>query len=149
LQWGIFVLVADLILHTTAALYVNEWEGWSAVVPLVVFILITGLVVVGVSFGVLARWGLRPTPVGRNRAATAALIAGIASVISYAAIAIWAPMLIAPAALLLALAALRQPRDDGGRVRAMAGGALGALSLAAWVWFVGQVLITGEFPFSF
>ena len=113
-----------------------------------VFVLITGLVIVGLTFGLLVRWGLKPSPHGRNRAALAALAAGIASLAAYGIYPIWAPMLVAPAALVLARAGLRAAHQRGGRGFALAGGALAVVSLAFFLFLQVIAGVTGSYPFG-
>jgi hypothetical protein len=148
LRWATVVLAADLIIHNGAGMLVNDWQGWGVVAGTLVFVLITGLVIVGLTFGLLVRWGLKPSPDGRNRAALAALAAGIASLLAYGIYPFWAPMLVAPAALVLARAGLRAAHHQGGRGFAIAGAALGITSLALWTIVVIVVLVTGSFPFG-
>ncbi len=148
LRWGTGVLSADLIVHNTLATFVNDWEGWGVAAQVVIFVLVTGLVIVGLAFGLLVRWGLKPSPRGRNRAALASLGAGVASLASYAIFFTWAPVLIAPAALVLAREALRAEGGRGGRRHALTGAALGVSSLAVFVLLVVVLLVTGDYPFG-
>lgn len=148
LRWATGVLVADMILHNALGTLVNDWEGWSAAAQVFIFVLITGLLIVGLTFGLLVRWGLRPSPRDRNRAALAAFGAGIASLASYAIFFTWAPVLIAPAALVLAREALRAAGERGGRGYALTGAALGVSSLGVFALFVVVALVTGDYPFG-
>ncbi len=148
LRWGAAVLAADLIVHTTAAALVNDWEGWANGAQNFAFILVTGIVIVGLTYGLLVRWGLKPSPHGRNRAALAALCAGAATLASYAIVFTWAPVLIAPAALVLATDGLRSAHDRSGRGFAITGAALAVTSLIMAVYFALAVTITGNFPFG-
>lgn len=147
-QQALAVLAAYLIVHNGAATAVNHWEGWSAFAGNVVVVTIWGIVLVGLTFGLLVRWGLKASPTGRNRAAIASLGAGVASLLTYAIYFMWAPFVVAPAAIILARAGLRTARDGGGRGRgyALAGGLLGALSLAYWIFCIVFALVTGSFP---
>lgn len=142
------VLVAYLIVHNGAATAVNDWQGWSAFAGNVIGVTIWGIVLVGLTFGLLVRWGLKASPAGRNRAAIASLGAGVASLLTYAIYFMWTPFVVAPAAMILARAGLRTARDGGGRGRgyALAGGLMGALSLAYWIFCIVFVLVTGSFP---
>jgi hypothetical protein len=147
LRWGAVVLAADLVIHNGTGLLVNDWEGWSVAAGTFVFILVTGLVIVGLTFGLVVPWGLKPSPPGgRNRGALAALVTGIASLAAYAIFFTWAPVLIAPAALLLARNGLRTADNRAGRAIAMTGGALGLVSLAFCVVLLVVVVATGDYP---
>lgn len=148
LRWGTTVLAADLIVHTTAGVLVNDWEGWANAAQNFAFVLVTGIVIVGLTYGLLVRWGLKPSPHGRNRAALAALGAGAASLASYAIVFTWAPVLIAPAALVLAREGLRQSGTHGGYPSAITGAALAVTSLIVAVFFAIVVILTGYFPFG-
>ena len=143
---AIVTLVADLVLHTVAAVLANDWEGWGVFWNNVAFIVLTGLVWVALTFGLLVRWGLTPSPQGRNRAASAAAVAGILSVVSYVVYFTWAPLVVAPAALVLARAGLRDATDKRTRGLALTGAVLGTLSLCYWAICIAVVLITGSFP---
>jgi len=143
---GTVTLVADLVLHTVAATLANDWEGWGVFWNNIVFIVFTGVVWVALTFGLLVRWGLTPSPQGRNRAATAAASAGILSVVSYLVYFTWAPLVVAPAALVLARAGLRDAADRRTRGLALTGAALGIVSLCYWAICIAVVLITGSFP---
>jgi hypothetical protein len=149
LRWGTVVLAADLVIHNGTGLLVNDWEGWGVAAGTFVFVLVTGLVIVGLTFGLLVRWGLKPSPPGgRNRAALAALLTGIASLAAYAIFFTWAPVLIAPAALLLARQGLRTADKRAERAIALTGGALGLVSLAFFVFLLVVVVATGDYPFG-
>ena len=148
LRWGAAVLAADLVVHTTGGVLANDWEGWGVFWENVTFVLITGVVIVGGTFGVVVRWALRPTPRG-NRAATAALWTGAASLASYAIFFTWAPVLIAPAALLLAKEGLRNAGSPGQRRRALAGRVLAIGTFTVFAWFVVAVFVTGTYPYPF
>jgi|KBSMisStandDraft_5_1062788.scaffolds.fasta_scaffold874667_1 hypothetical protein len=139
-------LVADLVLHTVAATLANDWEGWGVFWNNVAFIVLTGLVWVALTFGLLVRWGLTPSPRGRNRAAPAAAVAGILSIVAYLVYFTWAPLVVAPAALVLARAGLRDATDNRTRGLALTGAVLGTLSLCYWAFCIAFVLITGSFP---
>lgn len=139
-------LIADLVLHTVAATLANDWEGWGVFWNGFAFIVLTGLVWVALTFGLLVRWGLTPSHEGRDRAATAAAAAGILSVVSYFVYFTWAPLVVAPAALVLARAGLRGAADKRTRGLALAGAVLGTLSLCYWAFSIAFVLVTDRFP---
>jgi hypothetical protein len=143
---AIVILVADLVLHTVAATLVNGWDGWGAFWNNLAFIVITGLVWTAFAFGLLVRWGLTPSPKGRNRAASAAAAAGVLSVVSYLVYFTWAPLVVAPAALVLARAGLRGAAGKRTRGLALTGAVLGTASLCYWAFCIAFVLITGSFP---
>ena len=148
LRWATAVLAADLIVHNGIGMLVNDWEGWGTAAELFVFVLVTGLVIVGLTFGLLVRWGLKPSPRKRNRAALAALAAGIASVAAYAIFFTWGPVLIPPAALVLTREGLRAADERGGRKYALIGGALALSSLAFFLFLLLVLLVTGNYPFG-
>jgi len=148
LRWGTAVLAADLVVHTAGGVLANDWEDWAVFWENFAFVLITGVVIVGGTFGVVVRWALRPTPRG-NRAATVALWTGAASLASYAIFFTWAPVLIAPAALLLAQEGLRNAGSTGERRRAMTGRVLAICTFAVFAWFVAAVFVTGTYPYPF
>jgi len=143
---GLVVLAGYLILHIGLASLVNDFDGWANSVNNAVAIVVWGLVLVGLTFGLLVRWGLKESPTGRNRAALAATGAGAASVLAYGIYFMWTPLVVAPAALLLAHAGWMAAGSKGGRGFALIGGALGTLSLAYWIFCMVFVLITGSFP---
>jgi|SRR5215216_2237385 len=148
LRWAAVVLAADLVIHFGGGLRVNDWEGWKVAAGNFLFVLITGLVIVGLTFGLLVRWALKPSPGDRNRAALAALPTGIASLAAYAIFFTWAPVLIAPAALLLAREGLRAAAERGGRGYALAGGALALVSVAFFLFLLVVSFATGSYPFG-
>ncbi|MGH3103845.1 MAG: hypothetical protein ACRDN6_07105 [Gaiellaceae bacterium] len=130
LRWGIAVLAAVETVHFAAGCSSTTGRAGESS-SATSFVLVTGLVVVGLTFGLLVRWGLEPSPRGRNRAALAGLAAGALSIASYAVYFTWAPLLIAPAAVLLGRAALARAHEgQGGRTYAVAGTFLGLASLA-------------------
>jgi hypothetical protein len=146
LRTGLVVLAGYLILHIGLASLVNDFEGWANFVSNTTVIVVWGLVLGGLTFGLLVRWGLKPSPTGRNRAAIAATVAGAASVLCYATYFMWTPLVVAPAALLLAHEGLKSAGSQGGRSYALLGGILGAFSLGYWVFCMVFVLFTGTFP---
>lgn len=146
LRAGLFVFAGYLILHLGIASLVNDFEGWANFASNTSVIVLWGLVLTGLTFGLLVRWGLKPSPTGRNRAALAATGAGAASVVAYGLYFMWTPLVVAPAALLLARAGWKAAGSKGGRRFALVGGALGALSLTYWIFCMVFVLITGSFP---
>ena len=79
LRWAAAVLAADLVIHFGVGLLVNDWEGWVVAAGTFLFVLGTGLVIVGLTFGLLVRLALKPSPGGHNRAALAAPLTGVAS----------------------------------------------------------------------
>ncbi len=109
------MLAADLVIHFGVGLLVNNWEAWAVAADTFLFVLGTGLVIVGLTFGLLLRWALKPSPGGHNRAAFAAPLTGVASLAAYGIFFTWAPVLSAPAALLLAREGLRAAAERRGR----------------------------------
>jgi hypothetical protein len=151
LRWGSAVFVCVETVHFVGGTLVNDWEGWGTFLQVLAFVLVTGLVIVGLTYGLLVRWGLKPSPRGRNRPALAGLAAGVLSVASYAAFFMWAPVLIAPGAVLLGRVGLARAQDgQGGRAYAAAGAFLGLSSLAV---FLAMALYAafhhGNYPFGF
>lgn len=145
---ALWMLTAYLVIHNGAATLVNNWDGWSNFAGNFLAVTIWGLALVGLTFGLLVRWGLKDSPKGRNRAALASFGAGVISLLAYAIYFMWAPFVIGPAAVILAMAGLRAARenDRGGRTYALAGGILGGLSSAYWTFCIAFVLSTGSFP---
>jgi len=141
LRWGTAVLTADLVVHNTAGVLVNDWEGWGVVAQTFVFVLVTGLVIVGVTFGLVVRPALRAT-----RIAGAGLGMGLASLAAYALFFTWAPVLIAPAALLLGREGWRRARTPQERRLPAIGAALGVVSLAVFASFFIFMVFTGHYP---
>ena len=149
LRWGVAVLVGIETVHTVGGVLVNEWEGWGTFFGNLSFIVVTGLVIVGLTFGLLVRWALKPAG-DRNRPARASLIAGMISVVSYVIFFTWAPVLVAPAAVLLAREGLARAREGQGRRGfALAGGFLGLASLALQAFFLIYALThQGDYPWG-
>jgi hypothetical protein len=147
LRWGANVLVADLVVHTGGGILMNDWEGWDVFWTNVTFVLVTGLVLVGATYGLLVRWALRPSARG-NRPAGAALAAGGLSVLAYGVFFTWAPVVIAPAAILLGREGSRRTVMAGDRRLARIGVALGVVTLAVFASFVLYSLISGHYPFG-
>jgi hypothetical protein len=151
LRWGIAVFVGFETVHVTGGTLGNDWEGWDVFLGTLVFVVVTGLVLVGLTYGLLVRWGLKPSLRGRNRPALTGLAAGALSVASYAAFFMWAPVLIAPAAVLLGRAGLAQAQNgQGGRAYAAAGAFLGLASLAVF-FAMGTYAVFhhGNYPWIF
>jgi hypothetical protein len=141
LRWGAIVLAADLVVHTGLGVLSNDWEGWGVFWGTFLFILVTGVVLVGVTYGLVARWALRG-----GHAAGAALGTGVASLACYAIFFTWAPMLIAPAALLLARVALRSGSRPRTRRMALTGAAFAVGTFAVFVWFGVVAIVTDSYP---
>jgi hypothetical protein len=141
LRWGAAVLAADLVIHAGGGTLTNDWEGWGVFWVNVTFVLVTGVVICGMTYGVVARWALR-----RGHAAGAALGTGIASLVSYPIFFTWAPLLIAPAAFLLARVELRSAGSPRRRRMALTGAAFALGTFAVFVWFLVVVLLTGAYP---
>lgn len=148
LRWGAAVFVGLETAHLVGGLVGNEWEGWRTFLENFAFVVVTGLVLVGLIYGLLVRWGLRSSPRGRNRPALVGLAAGILSVASYAIFFTWAPILVAPGAVLLGRAGLARARaGQGGRRAALAGASLGLLSAGAFVALVAYAAFhDGDYP---
>lgn len=151
LRWGIAVFAGFETVHLTGGTLGNDWEGWRTFFENAAFVVVTGLVLVGLTYGLLVRWGLKPSPRGRNRPALTGLAAGMLSVASYAAFFMWAPVLIAPGAVLLGRAGLAQAQEgQGGRAYAAAGAFLGLASLAVFLAMATYAAFHhGNYPFGF
>jgi hypothetical protein len=151
LRWGLGVFAGVETVHLTGGTLGNDWEGWNVFLGTLVFVVVTGVVIVGLTYGMLVRWGLKASPRGRNRPAVAAFAAGTLSLAAYPAFFMWAPVLIAPAALLLGRVGLGRARDgQGGRAYAVGGTLLGVASLAIFL-AIGTyaVLNHGNYPWVF
>lgn len=150
LRWGIAVFLGVESVHTVGGLLVNDWEGWGVFFGNLSFVLVSGLLIVALIYGLLVRWGLKPSPMGRNRPAVAGLIAGVISVASYVLFWTWTPLLVAPAAVLLGREGLARAEDGHGmRAAAVFAMVLGLASFAVGVFFVGYALLHGgTFPFG-
>ena len=64
LRWGIAVFTGVETVHLTAGTLGNEWEGWNVFLGTVIFVVVTGVVIVGLTYGLLVRWGLKASPRG-------------------------------------------------------------------------------------
>jgi hypothetical protein len=150
LRWGMAVFVSVEVLHAVGGVLVNEWEGWRVFFEIVAFVAVSGLVIVGLTFGLLVRWGLKRSRKGRNRPALASVAAGVMSVLSYVLFFMWTPLLVAPAAVLLGREGLtRTAEGEGARGYAIAGTLLGVASLALGVVLIAYALThRGDFPFG-
>ncbi len=151
LRWGAATLAGVETVHLVAGTAINDWEGWGVFLGGLSFIVVSGLVIVGLVFGLLVRWGLKPSPRGRNRSALTSLAAGLLSVAGYAILFTWAHLLIAPAAVLLGRAGLTQAQEGrGGRAHALAGTLIGVASFAFGVaMLVYALLHDGNYPIDF
>jgi hypothetical protein len=151
LRWGIAVFVGLETVHFVGGLLGNDWEGWRTFLENFAFILVSGLVLVGLIYGLLVRWGLKPSPRGRNRAALVGLIAGALSVASYAIFFTWAPVLIAPSAVLLGRAGLARAHEgQGRRAQAMVGTFLGLLTFVVFLGLATYAAFhNGNYPWIF
>jgi hypothetical protein len=76
LRWGAWVFVAVETVHLAGGLLANDWEGWGTFFGNLSFIVVSGLLVVFLTYGTLVRWGLKSSEGTRNRPALASLIAG-------------------------------------------------------------------------
>jgi hypothetical protein len=149
LRWGAAVFAVVEAIHIVAGTLVNEWEGWGVFFGNVSFVVLSGAVITALVFGLLVRWGLKPSPRGRNRAAAASLAVALLSVVGYAAFFTWAHLLIAPAALLLARAGVRRAEEGhGGRTSAIAGALIGSASIAFGLVLFTYALFEGSYPFG-
>lgn len=131
-RWGLRVFIVIEPIHFGVGLLVNDWEGWGTFFGVLAFVVVSGAILVGLVYGVLARWALK-TPAPPTRLPRAALAAGILAVASYVLFFTWAPFLVAPSALLLGREALRRERSVSrgrGRGSAIAGMTLGGAALA-------------------
>lgn len=149
LRWGGATFAGVEAVHVIAGTALNDWEGWGTFFSILVFVVVSGLVIVGLVYGLLVRWGLEASPRGRNRAAFASLAAGLLSVAGYAVIFTWAHLLVAPAAVLLGRAGLTQAQEGrGGRAYALSGALIGYASFAfGATLLIYAILNEGNYPF--
>ena len=47
LRWAVAVLAADLVIHLGMGLLVNDLEGWAVAAGTFLFVLVSGLLIVG------------------------------------------------------------------------------------------------------
>src|SRR4051812_11003306 len=147
LRWGAGVFAGVETLHFTGGVLTNDWEGWGVFLGNLAFVVVTGAVIVGLTYGLLVRWGLKASPRGRNRPALAGFAAGVLSLAAYPVLFMWAPVLIAPAAVLLGRAGVAgADAGQGSRAYATAGVLLGLASLVVFLGLVTYALVTGSFP---
>jgi hypothetical protein len=148
LRWAIAVFAGVETVHLGGGTLANDWEGWGTFFANAVFVVVTGVVIVGLTYGLLVRWALKMSP---RRQSRAALATGLLSVASYVAFFTWAPILIAPGALLLARAGLVQARaGSSGRASAAAGAFLAFASLAVFVVMLTYAAFhDGNYPWIF
>src|SRR5687768_10269038 len=81
LRWGLAGYLAVETVHIAGGVLVNEWEDWGIFFGNLSFIVVTGLVIVSLTYRLLVRWALKPAG-DRNRPARASLTAGVISVVS-------------------------------------------------------------------
>ena len=150
-RWGAAVFAGVETVHGAGGTLANDWEGWGTFLEVLGFVVVTGVVLVGLAYGLLVRWSLKTSQRGRNRAALGALIAGALAVATYPLFFMWTPILIAPAALLLGREGHARAREgQGGRRSALAGAALGLASLAVFAVLVGYAVShDGNYPWIF
>lgn len=150
LRWGLAVFLGVEVVHLFGGLLINEWEGWGVFFENLSFVLVSGLVIVALIFGVLVRWGLKPSRKGRNRPAIAAFVAGVISIASYVLFWTWTPLLVAPAAVVLGREGLARARDGyRGRATAAAAMVLGLVSFSSGALLIGYALLhQGNFPYG-
>ena len=151
LRWGAAVFVVLETIHLVGGTLGNDWEGWRTFFQNAAFVIVSGVILVGLTYGVLVRWGLKASPGGRNRAALTGLGAGLLSVVAYAAFFAWAPVLIAPSAVLLGRAGLGHAREGrGGHAAAAGATVLGLASLAVFVALLTYAALNdGNYPWIF
>jgi hypothetical protein len=145
------VLAGFETVHLVGGALGNDWEGWQTFFENLAFVLLSGLALVGLTYGLLVRWGLKPSLRERNRPALVGFAAGILSVASYAIFFTWAPLLIAPGAVLLGRAGLARAQEgQGGRTFAVGGAVLGLASLVVFLALVAWAAShDGNYPWIF
>lgn len=150
LRWGAAVALGDMVLHTGGGYLINEWEGWANFLGNLTFVLVTSLIVLGLVYGLLVRWGLKPAPRGGNRPMLAGVLLAVASVASYAVFFTWAPLLLSPGAVLLGGEGLARAREGHrGRRGSIAAISLGLASFAFGAFLIIYALLNGgDFPFG-
>lgn len=141
---GLAIAISLIAIHALAGTFANEWEGWGAALEAASFAAVAGALAVGLTFGVLVRRGLRPSAEGRNRPARAALLVGIAGILSYVAFFTGAPAILGAGAITLGLQGLRLAREGRGSLAAAVGGlALGAANVAFTLAFYAAETVSG------
>jgi hypothetical protein len=154
LRWGaVTFLTVETIHFTVGALGPSAKTPTEADESLGVFlenlaaIVVSGTVITALVFGTLVRWGLKPSPRGRNRTATTSLAAGLLAIAAYTVYFTWAQWLIAPAAVLLGQVGLTRAQDGlGGRARALAGVLIGLASLGFSAAVLAYAFVHGDYP---
>jgi hypothetical protein len=103
-----------------------------------------GALAVALTFGVLVRRGLRTAADGRNRPARAALLVGVAGILSYVIFFTGTPAIVGAGAITLGLVGLRLAREGRGRRgAAVAGLVLGAANVALTLAFYVAEMASG------
>ncbi|MFN2556454.1 MAG: hypothetical protein ABR592_06190 [Nitriliruptorales bacterium] len=146
---GALATGAEIVLHAGVAQLVNPWEGWDLFFETLVALVISGVVLGLLAFGLLLRWGLKESSKGRNRPALASAIGGVISVASYYLFFVWMPVFFGVAAVVLGRTGLIRSQRRGGRGAALVGTMLGGAALAFWVFLVIWVLIFHDYPIEF
>lgn len=149
-QWlkvGSIVVAAEVLIHGVAAGLLNGWEDMAGNL---VFLVIFGLVVGGLVFGLLVRLGSRLSrEPHRNRAASTGLVCGLLAVASYGVFFVGAPPIAGAGALVLGRAGLGQVRAGrGGAGPAWIAIGLGTIAIAFWLFLYIAALMLGDFPFG-
>lgn len=133
---GIRIVVGNLV--------INDWEGWGTFLVVATTLLVEGLVLGGLVFGLLVRLAAR----SRNpRPAVAALITGVLSVLSFAISYSAHQAILGAGAVALGLAAIDPAGDRrGSRWMASAAIVVGLFTIAAWLSFVAFAIFTDDWP---
>ena len=139
------MVIAEVVIHGLAAGALNDWEEF---VPTLAFLLVFGLVVGALVFGLLVRLGSRPSD-ERNRPAITGLVCGVLALASFGVFFVGAPPIVGAGSVVLGRAGLHQAEAGrGGIVPARAAIGLGTVVIGAWLFLYIAAVILGDFPFG-
>jgi hypothetical protein len=140
---GLAAVLATVVARILLGSFVvNDWEGWGTFVGFSLAVIVEGLVLGGLVFGVGVRLGSRGS---EGRRVVAALVFGLLAVLSLA-IPYSAPQPVIGAAAI----ALAVPTTRHGRARsASAGLLLGLVTITLWVAFMVFAVVTGDWPVNY
>lgn len=142
LKLGTGAVAAAVVIHTLVAWVINDWE---AAISTFLLILIFGLVVGALVFGLIVRWGVRGSA---QHAAIAGLATSILSILSYGVFFIGAPPIIGAGGAVLGQVGLNraQSRQTGIRATAWIAILVGLAAIAFWLFLYAFALATDDFP---
>lgn len=144
LRVGLVIAISVIIIHALGGNFANEWEGWGVALQTVSFAAVFGALVLGLTFGVVVRRGLRPAADELNCPARVAPLVGVAGILCYVIFFTGAPAILGAGAITLGLAGLRMAREGRGRRgAAVAGLVLGAANVAFTLAFYVAEIAAG------